>query len=277
MIDPPISGRRVGLSANGIRHEVLLYNESATKDLYLVPGITSPAVTADFIAAPLAAAGYRVAVPDVRGRAGSDIPGSGSYTITDYAADAEGVIDALDLNQPALVGHSMGARIVGALSLRRPDFGPVVLVDPPLTGPGRDPYPTTREQFLAQLHEAYGGTDADAVRRFYPRWPERELEIRAQYLASCDEVAVLETHEGFEAEDFHEIYANLSATTLLVRGAESPVVTPAGAHELAELRPDIPIESISGAGHMVPWDNFPDFLDAVLAFLTRVAPPARTA
>jgi N-formylmaleamate deformylase len=268
MIGPPVSGRRMALQANGIRHEVLLYNEEAAADLYLVPGITSPAVTADFIAVELAAAGYRVAVPDVRGRGGSDTPGPGHYTLADYAADAEGVIVALGLNRPALVGHSMGARIVGALSLRCPDFAPVVLVDPPLSGPGRDPYPTSREQFLAQLHEAQRGTDADAVRRFYPRWPERELQIRAEYLASCDETAVVQTHEGFETEDFHEIFAKLSAPTLLVRGAESPVVPDAAARELAALRPDIAIESVAGAGHMVPWDNGAGFFDAVLPFLT---------
>lgn len=274
MIGPPISGRRVSVRANGIRHEVLLYNEGGTTDVYLVPGITSPAVTADFAAVHFAAAGYRVAVPDVRGRDGSDTPGPGGYTLAHYAADAAGVIEALGLVRPVLVGHSMGARIVAAASLLRPDDGPLVLVDPPVSGPGREPYPTTREQFLEQLHEAQRGTDADAVRRFYPRWPERELQIRAEYLASCDELAVVETHEGFEREDFHEIFVKLSAPTLLVHGAESPVLPEAAARELATLRPDIAFAMVPGAGHMVPWDNLPGFLDVVLPYLARTRPPA---
>jgi N-formylmaleamate deformylase len=273
MINRPVSGRRVAVRANGIRHEVLLYNEAGTTDLYLVPGITSPAVTADFVAVELAAAGYRVAVPDVRGRDGSDIPGPGSYTLADYAADAAGVIESLGLDRPVLVGHSMGARIVAATSLLHPDDGPVVLVDPPLSGPGREPYPTTREQFLQQLHEAQRGTDVEAVRRFYPRWPDRELKLRAEFLASCDETAVVETHAGFESEDFHEIFAKLSAPALLVRGGESPVVPEAAARELAMLRPDIVIETVAGAGHMVPWDNLPGFLHVVLPYLARTRPP----
>lgn len=273
MISPPVSGRRVAVRGNGIRHEVLLYNESGRVDLYLVPGITSPAVAADFVAVELAAAGYRVAVPDVRGRDGSDIPGPGGYTLADYAADAAGVIEALELDRPVLVGHSMGARIVAAVSLRRPEDGPVVLVDPPVSGPGRDPYPTTREQFLTQLHEAQRGTDADAVRRFYPRWPDRELQVRAEFLASCDEVAVLESHAGFETEDFHEIFVRLTAPALLVRGAESPVVPEDAARELASLRPDIAIENVAGAGHMVPWDNLRGFLDVVLPYLARTRQP----
>jgi N-formylmaleamate deformylase len=277
MISPPVSGRRVSVRANGIRHEVLLYNEGGATDLYFVPGITSPAVAADFVAVELADAGYRVAVPDVRGRGGSDIPGAGSYTLVDYADDAAGVIEALGLDRPVFVGHSMGARIVAAASLLRPDHGPVVLVDPPVSGPGRDPYPTTREQFLQQLHEAQRGTDVDAVRRFYPGWPERELQLRAKFLASCDETAVVETHEGFESEDFHEIFVKLSAPALLVRGAQSPVVTQAAARQLVALRPDIAIESVAGAGHMVPWDNLPGLLNVVLPYLARSRPPSADA
>jgi N-formylmaleamate deformylase len=263
----------VSVRANGIRHEALLYNETGAADIYLVPGITSPAVTADFVAVALAGAGYRVAVPDVRGRGGSDTPGPGGYTLADYAADAAGVIAALGLDRPVLVGHSMGARIVAATSLLRPDDGPVVLVDPPVSGPGREPYPTTREQFLQQLHAAQRGTDVDAVRRFYPRWPDRELHIRAEFLASCDETAVVETHEGFESEDFHQIFVKLSAPALLVLGAESPVVPEVAARELAKLRPDIAIEAVARAGHMVPWDNLPGLLHIVLPYLARMRPP----
>ncbi|GAA5040820.1 N-formylmaleamate deformylase [Thermocatellispora tengchongensis] len=264
-------GRRTAVHANGLRHEVLLYNEDADRDLYLVPGITSPAVTADFVAVELAAMGLRVAVPDVRGRGGSDVAPSGGYTLADYTEDAVGVIRALGLRDPVLLGHSMGARIVAAASPALPGAGPVILVDPPVSGPGRRPYPTTREQFLRQLHEAKAGTDAEAVRRFYPRWPERELRIRAQVLASCDETAVVETHRGFETEEFHPHYAALAAPAVLVRGADSPVLRDEDAAELSRLRPDIPIVSVPAAGHMVPWDNLAGFLDAVRPF----AAPAR--
>jgi N-formylmaleamate deformylase len=139
----------------------------------------------------------------------------------------------------------------------------LILVDPPTSGPGRGAYPTTREQFLQQLHEAQRGTDADAVRRFYPKWPERELQIRAEVLASCDETAVLETLEGFETEDFFAYWGKLTQPVVLVVGENSPVVPTSAVEELRRANPGIDVATVPDAGHMVPWDNLPGFLDAV--------------
>jgi len=260
-----IRGRREEVRANGLRHSVLRYGAPVDRDLLLLPGITSPAATADFLAVLFADLGYRVTVPDVRGRGDSDRAPSGGYRLVDYAADAAGIVEELGLRQPVVVGHSMGARIAAAYAvLHAPDdHGLLVLVDPPTSGPGRGPYPTTREQFLQQLHEAYAGTDADAVRRFYPTWPERELQLRAEVLASCDETAVLETHEGFESEDFFDYWARLAPPVVLVRGGDSPVVPLGAVAELRRVQPRIEIHTVPGAGHMVPWDNLAGFLDVI--------------
>jgi N-formylmaleamate deformylase len=260
-----IRGESVELRANGLRHRVLRYGEPGRRDLLLLPGITSPAVTADFLAVLLADLGFRVTVPDIRGRGESDRAPAGQYRLTDYAADAAGIVAELGLRRPVVVGHSMGARIAAAYAvLHAPgDHGLLVLVDPPTCGPGRGPYPTTRESFLEQLHEAQAGTDAAAVRRFYPKWPERELRLRAEVLASCDETAVLETHQRFETEDFFEYWAKLTPPVVLIRGGDSPVVPPDAVAELRRTQPGIDIETVPGAGHMVPWDNLGGFLDAV--------------
>lgn len=260
-----IAGERVGVRANGLRHSVLRYGEPGRPDLLVLPGITSPAVTADFLAVLFADLGFRVTVPDVRGRGESDRAEPGGYRLVDYAADVAGLVEELELETPAIVGHSMGARIAAAYAVRHApaDHGLLVLVDPPTSGPGRGPYPTTREQFLEQLTEAYRGTTADEVRRFYPTWTERELQLRAEVLATCDQTAVLETHEGFETEDFFEYWARLTAPVVLVRGGDSPVVPLPAVADLRRERPDIAIHTVPGAGHMVPWDNLPGFLDVV--------------
>jgi N-formylmaleamate deformylase len=264
-----ISGRPALVQASGLTHRVLLYGEHADRDLLLVPGITSPAACADFLAVELAALGFRVAVPDVRGRGGSDVPPAGHYTLKHYAGDVAALVEALGFQRPVLIGHSMGARIVTAYAVDAgaSEHAQVILVDPPISGPGRPAYPTTKAQFLEQLAEARRGTTADEVRRFYPHWPERELRIRAEVLASCDETAVLETHEGFESEDFHSLYRNLSLPSVVIRGAQSAVLPPEEAEELRALRPDIPVIDVPGAGHMVPWDNFAGFLDALVQYL----------
>jgi N-formylmaleamate deformylase len=265
---PPveIAGASAFVQANGLRHHVLQYGEPGARDLLVLPGITSPAVTADFLAVRLAELGFRVTVPDVRGRGETDRAGAGRYRLTDYAADVAGLVEALGLRTPVVVGHSMGARIAAAYAvLHAPeDHGLLVLVDPPTSGPGRGPYPTSRAAFLEQLAEAYRGTTAEEVRRFYPLWPERELQLRAQVLASCDRTAVLETHEGFETEDFFDYWARLTQPVVLVRGGDSPVVPLPAVADLRRTQPGIEIHSVPRAGHMVPWDNLPGFLDAVL-------------
>jgi N-formylmaleamate deformylase len=260
-----ITGERVEVRANGLRHSVLRYGREGARDLLVLPGITSPAVTADFLAVLFADLGFRVTVPDVRGRGNSDRAAPGNYRLVDYADDVAGLVEELGLRTPAIVAHSMGARIAAAYAVRHApaEHGMLVLVDPPTSGPGRGPYPTTREQFLQQLTEAYRGTTADEVRRFYPKWPERELQLRADVLASCDETAVLETHEGFETEDFFEYWGQLTQPVVLVRGGDSPVVPLPAVADLRRERSDIPVHTVPGAGHMVPWDNLPGFLDVV--------------
>jgi N-formylmaleamate deformylase len=266
-----ISGRSLFVEANGLRHHVLAYGERGLADILILPGITSPAATADFIAAPLAAMGYAVFVPDIRGRGDSDTPPSGNYTLADYAADVAGLIEALGLNAPVILGHSMGARIAAAYAVEHaPDtHGPLILVDPPTSGPGRGDYPTTLASFMAQLEQARRGTTSDDVRAFYPKWPERELQLRVERLASCDETAVRETHAGFNADDFFAIWSRLTRPATLIRGADSPVVPDDAAADLARANQSIPIVAVPNSGHMVPWDNYGDFFKLLTRLLPR--------
>jgi N-formylmaleamate deformylase len=220
--------------------------------LVVLPGITSPAITMDFVARELTDL-VRPIVVDVRGRGLSD---SGkSYALEDYADDTVAVLDGLGLERPLLLGHSMGARIAAVVAARGVPLRGTVLVDPPMSGPGRGPYPTTLDAFLDQLEEAQRGTDADEVARSWPRWPRREQELRARWLSSCDTEAIVATHSGFESEDFFAIWPQVPAPTVLLYGGESPVVTVAGAAEAAAANPAARLVEVPGAGHMVFWDE----------------------
>lgn len=238
----------------------------------LLPGITMPAVGMDFVARELADT-HRVLVLEARGRGLSD---SGpSYTLEDYAEDTEAVVETLcaDGPPPVLVGHSLGARIAAVVAVRaKAALGGTVLVDPPLSGPGRGPYPTGADAFLGQLAEARKGTTADAVAASWPRWPRREQELRARWLASCDPEAVAATHRGFEAEDFFRWWPSVPAPTVFVYGAESPVVTPEGAAEAAAGNPDAAFVAVPGAAHMVFWDNPSEAVGALRGALRGMTP-----
>jgi N-formylmaleamate deformylase len=220
--------------------------------LVVLPGITSPAITMDFVARELTDL-VRPVVVDVRGRGLSD--GAEGYGLEEYALDIEALITGLELDRPLLLGHSMGARIAAVVAARAavPVRG-AVLADPPMSGPGRGPYPTGLDTFLRQLSEARRGTDADEVAASWPGWPRREQELRARWLSSCAQQAIVATHHGFEHEDFFDWWPAAPAPVAMLYGAESPVVTAAGAGEAAASNPSASLRRIPGAGHMVFWD-----------------------
>jgi N-formylmaleamate deformylase len=252
------------VESEGRRLHVLDYGGEAPP-LLVLPGITSPAITWDFIVAPLRDR-VRPLVMDLRGRGLSEA--GGSYGAPDFAADAAAAIEQLGLERPLVLGHSLGARIAAALALREEvELGLTICVDPPLSGPGRGGYPTPREAFEAQLDAGYAGTTGDEVAASYPLWPRSELLLRARWVGSCERDAVLATYDRFAAEDFLAWWADVPAPAVFISGGESPVVTERGAEEARAANPDAAYAVVPGAGHMVPWDNLAGFmaeLDEVL-------------
>lgn len=240
------------IDTGGVRLHALVYGAGPV-DVLIIPGITSPAPTWDFVARWLQDLA-RVVVLDVRGRGLSDAPQSG-YQTADYVADLDAVISGLDLDRPVLLGHSMGARIAAAYGAARPGSArALLLLDPPMSGPGR-PYPTPWASFERQLDEGMAGTDVDAVRVYYPRWPERELELRVEWLATCLPAAIRETYDAFEVERFEDWWGALVDQATLVYGGESPVVEPHDVARLRELARQATVVCVEGAGHMIPWDE----------------------
>jgi pimeloyl-ACP methyl ester carboxylesterase len=66
----------------------------------------------------LAAAGYRVAAPDVRGYGGGDKPVAiEAYAIKEMCGDIAGLVEGLGERQAILIGHDWGAPIVWNTSL----------------------------------------------------------------------------------------------------------------------------------------------------------------
>ena len=70
----------------------------------------------------LAGAGYRALAPDMRGFGGSSVPeGVGAYDIETLTADVVGLMDSLDLESAAVVGHDWGANLAWKTALLYPD------------------------------------------------------------------------------------------------------------------------------------------------------------
>ncbi|MFJ9413508.1 alpha/beta fold hydrolase [Streptomyces sp. NPDC101227] len=258
LADIPATGRWV--RSGTARLHVLDYGGPGPA-LVILPGITSPAVTMDFVARELTDL-VRPLVVDIRGRGLSD--GGGAYSLEEYAEDTEAVVNGLGLRRPLLFGHSMGARIAAVVAARgKAAIGGSVLADPPMSGPGRGPYPTSLEAFLGQLAQAERGTDADEVAVSWPRWPRREQELRARWLSSCERRAIAASHRGFETEDFFAWWPSVPGPAALLYGADSPVVTAAGVARARALLPAASFAAVPDAGHMIFWDNPPAALSAL--------------
>ena len=252
---------------DGVRLHALEYDGDGPP-LVVVPGITSPAITWEWLAEELAH-DHRVLVLDVRGRGLSDKPASG-FTLPEYAADVAAAIDEAGYGRPAVLGHSMGARITAAFGVLHPDrAGPLVLVDPPLTGPGRGEYPTSLEAFMEQLEKARAGASVDDVREYFPTWSDEQLQLRLEALQTCDETAVRVTWQNFHDEDVFEYLRQLAPPVLFMVGGESPVIPAAAVPEVEQTNPGLEIVSVPGAGHMIPWDNLETFLAETRGFLDR--------
>lgn len=262
----PLTGTSRFVEADGHRLHFLHHGEASSPTLVIVPGITSPAATWEFVAEELAR-DFSVLTLDVRGRGLSD---SGmDHTLLAYARDLALAFPMLELERPALLGHSAGARIVAAFAAQHPELaGPVVVCDPPLSGPDRPPYPTPLETFLESIRLARAGATAEDMRPFFPTWTDEQLALRAAWLPTCDPEVIAEVHRGFHEEDFFVYWRKLGPPLLFLWGGRSPVVSAEAAAEVAAANPPAQVVELPNAGHMLPWDDLDGFLAVVRRFLT---------
>ena len=140
----------VNIRANGVRQHVLRFG-GAGRPLLLVPGITSPAPTWAFVGEWFGRR-FDTYVLDVRGRGLSEHGSHLDYSLEACAADVLALAQALGFDRFHLVGHSMGARIVAlAATVGAPGVDRIVMVDPPVSGPGRRPYPSPLKVYVASI------------------------------------------------------------------------------------------------------------------------------
>jgi pimeloyl-ACP methyl ester carboxylesterase len=235
----------------------------------------------------IGASGWRAITLDIRGHGESEWSADGSYGYERTAGDVIAVVRAL--GRPAvLVGASLGGKIAltaageGGLEVARA----LVIVDTvPRTNPAgvadvtqvlRPPPEgfASLDDAAAELarirrHEAKpGGGERlrrhmreDSAGRWHwhwdPAWMNREQGIG---LAA--------------ATDFLETQAaKLTMPVLLTRGELSEVVHDEGLAAFRAIVPQLQVETIAGAGHMIVGDRNDSFADAVIAFLDRVRNP----
>lgn len=258
--------------ANGIRQHYLRYGGSdgaraSRPSIVLIPGITSPAATWGFVAERLGLH-FDTYVLDVRGRGLSSSGPDLDYGLDAQAADVLAFTEALGLTQYALVGHSMGGRIAVRAARTQPAaLTHLVAVDPPVSGPGRRAYPAKLPWYVDSIRQATQGMDADAMRAFCPTWTEEQLRVRAQWLHTCYEPAIVRSFEDFGRDDIHADLPLIKTPLLLMTAERGDVIGEDDVTEWQSLAPQTRHVRVPDAGHMIPWDNEAGFYAAFGDFL----------
>jgi pimeloyl-ACP methyl ester carboxylesterase len=106
----------------------------------------------------IAAAGFHVVAPDMRGYGQSTAPSDvGAYTIFHTVGDMVGLVQALGEQQAMIVGHDWGAPVAWHAALFRPDIFTAVAglsVPPPLRGRGK-PLDLLRQNGITNFYWQY--------------------------------------------------------------------------------------------------------------------------
>lgn len=105
--------------ANGISLSV--HDVGTGPAVMLLHGFPGLAFTWRHQVAPLAAAGYRVIVPDLRGYGRSDAPKAvEAYSVDRLTGDVIGIMDALNVRKAAFVGHDWGGLLAWQMPILHP-------------------------------------------------------------------------------------------------------------------------------------------------------------
>ncbi len=189
----------------------------------------------DHLAEPLAESFHVVAL-DFRGHGESDHPEtleSGAFD-----RDLEGLIEHLGAEHPILVGHSMGGHVALAHAARRGGVGGVVALE---VSRGAQRSERRRTRLALAARRTYRSRE-EAIRRFrfVPRTRGASEALRERIAAH----SVREEPDGrfgynFDARWFSlptrpaPPVARIACPTLIVRGADSTLLSAEGAAELA--------------------------------------------
>ncbi len=198
-------------------------------------------------------------------RSGGELP-EVPYTLSDMAADAVGLLDALGVDRAHVLGASMGGMIVQTMAIEHPErLHSVVSV---MSAPGdlsvgkptpealaallapppsdRDAYIDAAERSLIWASQRYG--DAARLRRnaalaydraFYPEGATRQL---AAIYASGDRSGAL---------------GQVTVPTLVLHGRDDTLIAPDGGERTAELIPGAHLLMLADMGHDLPEPLWP--------------------
>lgn len=258
--------------------------------LVCVHGLTRQGRDFDALARSLSSH-YRVICPDVAGRGHSDwLANPAAYQIPSYVADMVSLLARLDVEQVDWVGTSMGGLIgMGMAALRGGSAKPMVRrlvlndVGPEIAYAALQRIGGYVGQQM-QFDSFQEGVDylASISHGFGPHSPEQWTALSTPMLKPEADSSRWRLHydpriaQAFGAVTpelaagattaMWQVYDSLECPTLLLRGAESDLLSAATAQAMAERGPRAEVQELQGVGH-APTLVQPDQIERVRAFL----------
>ena len=208
------------------------------------------------------------------------------YTLNDMAADAVAVLDAVGVKQAHIAGVSMGGMISQAVAIEHPDRTLSLTSIMSATGaPGTlDPKPEAGATLNTAPPDPAAGLDAyldHAVRSAtiigspgYP-WPDGALRdrARAEQARAYNPTGSARQMGAIRGDgDRTARLGLLKVPTVVLHGADDPLVQVAGGEATAAAIPSAELRVIPGMGHDLPPALYDIFVDAILAAATRTSP-----
>jgi len=225
------------------------------------------------------ASDHDVVLLDARGHGRSDAPVAG-YTTSEHVADVAGVLAALDLHRPLLLGHSMGAVTALALAALHPGLpGRIALEDPPPwwsrpSTPNEVELARTRslQATILALKRRTHGELLEIQREAAPRWSNAALERWAdstQRLSAHVPLALEEQHRSNSGLQWPSLLARVRCPALLLHGDtdRGGALDAAAARSLRVHVPHVEVAHLPGAGHTPRHEDPRGYLAAVRGFL----------
>ncbi len=269
--------------ANGLRlHYTRTGRDSGKPPLVLAHGISDDGPCWTPVAESLAA-DYDVVMADARGHGRSEAPGrDNDYGHAAQAADLIGLIAALDLSRPILLGHSMGAVTVLAVAGLAQDLPAAILVeDPPPSllsaasnaGQDADLRAGIRSWLLAikrqTREELLSGGRAQN-----PAWSEAEIQpwVDSKARMAPGVVSFLDADPAASL-DWPRLLGQIACPALLITADPTlgAIAAPADAAHLQMVIPGLRLAHIPGAGHNIRREQPERYLATVRAFLAGIS------
>ncbi len=209
------------------------------------------------------------------------LPEGAEYSLSDMAADAVAVLDALGIDRAHVFGQSMGGMVAQVLAIEHPDR--VATLSVISTSTGNPDHGRSTHDALAAVRRA-PATDIDgaieddiANRRIWasPAWFDEDTtraQLRAAYARAFVPGGSLRQFIAIAmAPDREPALAELAVPTLVMHGTLDPLIGIDGGERLAELVPGASFLAIDGLAHDLPVQVWQQVISAVTTHVVQHA------